>query len=85
MSIITPVIALVVLAFLLNTAFRGSELIITILVLLVLFFCVLHIHYVNNESGPDTLFNEQTKKLKKKQQINDAFDAILNKNNSSLE
>jgi hypothetical protein len=85
MIAITAVVALVVLAFLLNSSFNGSELIITILVLFVLFFCILHVYYVNTDSSPADLYNENTKKLKRKQNLNDAFDAILNKNNSSLE
>lgn len=85
MFAVTAIISLVVLAFLLNSTFNGSEMIITILVLLVLFFCILHIYYVNTDSAPTDLYTENTKKLKRKQNLNDAFDAILNKNNSSLD
>lgn len=85
MIAITAVISLVILAFLLNSSFNGSELIITVLVLIVLFFCILNVYYVNTDSNAKDLYNEETKKMKRKQNLNDAFDAILNKNNSSLD
>ena len=79
------IVAFVVLAFLLNKSFYGSEIIVTMLILFVLFFCILNVYYVNNDSAPKDLYNEETKKAKKKKHLNDVFDAILNKNNSSLE
>lgn len=75
----------VVLAFLLNKALVGSEILISILIVFVLFFCILHVYYVNNESGAHDLYTEDTRKMKKRQQLSDAFDAILNKNNSSTD
>lgn len=85
MIAITAIISLVFLAFLLNSSFNGSELLITILVLIVLFFCILNVYYTNTESNAKDLYNEETKKMKRKQNLSDAFDAILNKNNSSLD
>ncbi|APO13976.1 ORF94 [Plodia interpunctella granulovirus] len=82
MMTISLIVGLIVLAFILNR-FGGSEVIVTILVLMVLFFCILHYYYT--DSSPENLYNENTKKIKKKQQLTDAFDALLNKNNSSIE
>ncbi|ABQ52042.1 hypothetical protein SlGVgp099 [Spodoptera litura granulovirus] len=85
MYIALGLISFIVLAFLLNKTFSGSEIIITMLILFVLFFCILNVYYVNTESAPQDLYNESTKKMKKKKNLNDTFDAILNKNNSSLD
>lgn len=85
MLVLNAIIGLVLLAFLLNQNYTSSEVIVTVLVLVVLFFCVLHTYYGNVESAPQDLYNEETKKLKKKQHLNEAFDAILNKNTSSSE
>ncbi|ACH69479.1 hypothetical protein D1Q00_gp119 [Trichoplusia ni granulovirus LBIV-12] len=79
------IVAFVVLTFLLNKTFYASEIIVTMLILFVLFFCILNVYYVNTDSAPHDLYNEETKKAKKKKHFNDMFDAILNKNNSSLE
>lgn len=79
------IVAFIVLAFLLNKTLYGSEIIVTMLILFVLFFCILNVYYVNTDSAPHDLYNEDTKKAKKKKHLNDVFDAILNKNNSSLE
>ncbi|AAG27389.1 PxORF91 peptide [Plutella xylostella granulovirus] len=76
-------IAFIIIALLMNKTAMGSELIITCLILFVLFFCILNVYYVNNESTD--LYTADTKKIKKRQQLSDAFDAILNKNNSSIE
>lgn len=84
MLIISLIVGLIVFAFIINQ-FKSSEIVITILVLLVLFLCVLHIYYNNTNSDPQDLYNDNVKKLKKKQQLNETFDALLNKNNSSLE
>nr|UYX49727.1 ORF91 [Darna trima granulovirus] len=84
MLAISLIIGLIVFAFLVNK-FRSSEIIVTVLVLIVLFFCVLHVYYNNTASDPQDLYTENVKKLKKKQQLNDTFDALLNKNNSSIE
>ncbi|AEB00380.1 hypothetical protein [Clostera anachoreta granulovirus] len=84
MWIVTLIVSLVLFAFIFNK-FGGSELLLTILVLLVLFFCVLNVYYNNTESAPHDLYNEDVKKMKKKQQLNDTFDALLNKNTSSSE
>ncbi|ABC61222.1 unknown [Choristoneura occidentalis granulovirus] len=84
MLIISLIVGLIVFAVIVNQ-FKSSEMIITVLVLFVLFLCVLHIYYNNTDSDPQNLYNEDVKKLKKKQQLNDTFDALLNKNNSSLE
>ncbi|QOD40060.1 Maph97 [Matsumuraeses phaseoli granulovirus] len=84
MFTISLVLGLIVFAFIVNR-FKSSEFIVTLLVLMVLFFCVLHFYYTNTDSDPQDLYNENVKKLKKKQQMNDAFDALLNKNNSSVE
>lgn len=85
MLVLTLIVGLVILAFALHKSFYGSEIIITILVMLVVFFCILNLYYTNTDSDPHDLYNENTKKIKKKQQLNDAFDAILNKNTSSME
>ncbi|AJK91767.1 ORF106 [Spodoptera frugiperda granulovirus] len=85
MIVVIGIVAFVVLAFLLNKTLSGSEIIITMLILFVLFFCILNVYYVNTDSAPKDLYNEDTKKAKKKKHLNDVFDAILNKNNSSLE
>lgn len=79
------IVAFLILAFLLNKTFYGSEIIVTMLILFVLFFCILNVYYVNTDSAPKDLYNEETKKAKKKKHLNEVFDAILNKNNSSLE
>lgn len=55
------------------------------MVLVVLFFCILNYYYSNTESAPQDLYNENVKRMRKKQHLNDAFDALLNKNNSSIE
>ncbi|AKN80749.1 hypothetical protein [Diatraea saccharalis granulovirus] len=81
---ISLVFGLVVFAFIINR-FRSSEAIVTALVLIILFFCILHYYYKNAESDPQDLYNENTKKIKRKQQLNDVFDALLNKNQSSLD
>ncbi|AAK70767.1 ORF107 similar to AcMNPV ORF76 [Cydia pomonella granulovirus] len=80
----TLIIGLIVFAFIVNR-FRSSELIVTIMVLVVLFFCILNYYYSNTESAPQDLYNENVKRMRKKQHLNDAFDALLNKNNSSIE
>ncbi|AQQ80382.1 ORF115 [Betabaculovirus altermyunipunctae] len=85
MIVIIGIVAFIVLAFLLNKTLYGSEIIVTMLVLFVLFFCILNVYYVNTDSAPHDLYTEDTKKAKKKKHLNDVFDAILNKNNSSLE
>ncbi|AAQ21693.1 unknown [Cryptophlebia leucotreta granulovirus] len=78
----TLIIGLIVFAFLVNK-FNSSELLVTVMVLFVLFFCILNYYYASTESAPQDLYNENVKKMKKKQHLNDAFDALLNKNNSS--
>ncbi|ACZ63577.1 PrGVORF91 [Pieris rapae granulovirus Wuhan] len=78
------IVGLVLFAFIVNRC-RSSELLITILVLIVLFFCILHLYYNNTDSDPQDLYNKNVKKMKKKQQLNDTFDALLNKNTSSIE
>nr|ARX71442.1 hypothetical protein EREL_103 [Erinnyis ello granulovirus]ARX71572.1 hypothetical protein EREL_103 [Erinnyis ello granulovirus]ARX71702.1 hypothetical protein EREL_103 [Erinnyis ello granulovirus]ARX71832.1 hypothetical protein EREL_103 [Erinnyis ello granulovirus]ARX71962.1 hypothetical protein EREL_103 [Erinnyis ello granulovirus] len=84
MYVISLIVGLVLFSFIVHQ-FKSSEIVITFLVLLVLMLCVLHMYYNNTESGPQDLYNENVKRLKKKQQLNDTFDALLNKNNSSLE
>ncbi|UXX41902.1 hypothetical protein [Psilogramma increta granulovirus] len=84
MYVISLIVGLVLFAFIVHQ-FKSSEIVITFLVLIVLFLCLLHLYYNNTESGPQDLYNENVKKLKRKQQLNDTFDALLNKNNSSLE
>lgn len=83
--IITGAVLFIVVAFLLNKTLSGSGLLITFLVVFVLFFCILNSYYVQADSAPQDLYNEETKRMLKKRQLNDAFDAILNKNQSSLE
>ncbi|AMF83843.1 hypothetical protein AYR72_gp091 [Cnaphalocrocis medinalis granulovirus] len=84
MLAISLIIGLVLFAFIVNR-FKSSELIVTVLVLIILFFCILHLYYNNTESTPQDVYTNDVKKLKKKQQLNDTFDALLNKNTSSLE
>ncbi|AAP85729.1 ORF_92 [Adoxophyes orana granulovirus] len=84
MLAISLVIGLVLLAFVLNKC-NSTEMLITLIVLLMIFFCALHYFYNNTESDPQQLYTENVRKLKKKQQLNDTFDALLNKNNSSAE
>lgn len=84
MLAISLIVGLILFAFVANR-FSSSEIVITFLVLVVLFFCILHLYYNNTTSDPQDLYTEDVKKLKKKQQLNDTFDALLNKNNSSIE
>lgn len=81
---ISLLIGLIFFAFIVNRL-GGSEIVVTVLVLAIVFLCALHIYYNNTTSDAKDLYNEDTKKIKKKQQLNDTLDALLNKNTSSAE
>nr|ANY57489.1 hypothetical protein PhopGVgp100 [Phthorimaea operculella granulovirus]QBH65935.1 hypothetical protein PhopGVgp100 [Phthorimaea operculella granulovirus]QBH66065.1 hypothetical protein PhopGVgp100 [Phthorimaea operculella granulovirus]QBH66195.1 hypothetical protein PhopGVgp100 [Phthorimaea operculella granulovirus]QBH66325.1 hypothetical protein PhopGVgp100 [Phthorimaea operculella granulovirus] len=85
MLTISLVVGLVVFAFIINRYTTSSEMIVTMLVLVVLFFCILNYYYSNTDSAPQDLYNDNIRKMKKKQHLNEAFDTLLNKNNSSLD
>ncbi|AIS92101.1 hypothetical protein [Erinnyis ello granulovirus] len=64
MYVISLIVGLVLFSFIVHQ-FKSSEIVITFLVLLVLMLCVLHMYYNNTESGPQDLYNENVKRLKK--------------------
>lgn len=76
---------LIVSGFLFNHREGVSNLLIFLLLTFVVFLVLMHVYCVKPESTPTDLQTDKSKRIKKKRELERAFDAILNKNTSSTD
>ncbi|QEI03601.1 hypothetical protein [Rachiplusia nu nucleopolyhedrovirus] len=78
-------LVLIVLGFIFDKNEGFSNLLLFMLLLFVIFIMLLQIYYLKPESTAADLPTGKAKSIKKKKDLERAFDAILNKNTSSLD
>lgn len=78
-------LVLIALGFIFDKNEGVSKLIFFLLLLFVVFILLLHVYYIEPDSTTADLQTGKSKSIKKKRQLEKAFDAIINKNTSSTD
>ncbi|AAZ67423.1 orf52 [Trichoplusia ni single nucleopolyhedrovirus] len=78
-------LVLILLGFIFDKNEGFSNLLLFMLLLFVTFIMLLQIYYIKPESTTADLPTVKAKSIKKKRDLERAFDAIINKNTSSLD
>ncbi|AJD80745.1 hypothetical protein [Pseudoplusia includens SNPV IE] len=78
-------LVLIILGFIFDKNEGFSNLLLFMLLLFVIFIMLLQIYYIKPESTTADLPTGKAKSIKKKRDLEKAFDAIINKNTSSLD
>jgi hypothetical protein len=73
------------LGFLLDKKEGVSNFIIFSFILFILFLSVVHVYYVKPESLPEAPEAKEVKRIRTTKKLEEALDAVLNKNTSSAE
>ncbi|AKN80650.1 hypothetical protein [Perigonia lusca single nucleopolyhedrovirus] len=76
---------LMLMGFLFDRNEGFSNLLIIMVLLFVIFILMLQVYYIKPESTTADLQTGKSKSIKKKRDLEKAFDAILNKNTSSTD
>nr|AJP07628.1 hypothetical protein ORF-69 [Helicoverpa armigera nucleopolyhedrovirus]AJP07764.1 hypothetical protein ORF-69 [Helicoverpa armigera nucleopolyhedrovirus] len=76
---------LIALGFIFDKNEGFSTLMFFLLLLFFIFIMMLHVYYIKPDSTPADLQTGKSKSIKKKRELERAFDAIINKNTSSID
>ncbi|AKC91695.1 ac76 [Lambdina fiscellaria nucleopolyhedrovirus] len=85
MYIYSTFLILILLGFIFDKNEGFSNLLLFLLLLFVIFILMLQVYYMKPESTAADLQTGKAKSIKKKRDLEKAFDAILNKNTSSTD
>lgn len=85
MFIYSTFLVLIILGFIFDKNEGFSNLLLFMLLLIIVFVLMLQIYYVKPESTTADVQTGKAKSVKKKRDLEKAFDAILNKNTSSTD
>ncbi|UJZ89026.1 ac76 [Erannis ankeraria nucleopolyhedrovirus] len=86
MFIYTTFLVLILLGFIFDKNEGFSNFLMVLLLTFIIFILMLQVYYIKPESTTtDLQTNNKTKSIKKKRDLEKAFDAILNKNTSSTD
>lgn len=78
-------LVLIVIGFIFDKNEGFSNLLLFLLLMFVIFILLLQMYYIKDESTTLNLPTGKAKSIKKKRDLEKAFDAILNKNKSSID
>ncbi|AXS67726.1 ac76-like protein [Cryptophlebia peltastica nucleopolyhedrovirus] len=85
MFIYTTFLLLIVLGFLFDKNEGFSNFVFFLFLVCIIFIIMLQVYYIKPESTAADLQTGKAKSIKKKRDLEKAFDAILNKNTSSTD
>lgn len=85
MFIYSTFLVLILLGFIFDKSEGYSNMLLSTILVLVVFILLLQVYFIKPESTTDTLQTGKAKSIKKKRDLEKAFDAILNKNTSSTD
>ncbi|AAF33624.1 Unknown (Ac76) [Spodoptera exigua multiple nucleopolyhedrovirus] len=78
-------LVLIVIGFVFDKNERFTNLLLFLLLVFVIFLLMLQVYYIKDESTTVHIPTGKAKSVKKKRDLEKAFDAILNKNKSSVD
>lgn len=81
----TTFLVLILLGFIFDKNEAFSSFIMALFLIFVVFILMLQVYYIKPESDANNLQSGKAKSIKKKRDLEKAFDAILNKNTSSTD
>ncbi|AIU41304.1 ac76 [Sucra jujuba nucleopolyhedrovirus] len=85
MFIFTTFFVLILLGFIFDKNEMFSSFLMALMLLVMAFILMIQVYYVKPQSTPNDLPSGKAKSIKKKRDLERAFDAILNKNTSSTD
>ncbi|ACF05349.1 hypothetical protein [Adoxophyes orana nucleopolyhedrovirus] len=85
MFIYTTFLMLIAIGFLFDRNEGFSNFVFFLFLVFIIFIIMLQVYYIKPESATDDIQTGKAKSIKKKRDLERAFDAILNKNTSSTD
>ncbi|ABI35743.1 hypothetical protein [Ectropis obliqua nucleopolyhedrovirus] len=85
MFIYSTFLALILLGFIFDKNEGLSNFLLVLVLMFIVFIIMLQVYYIKPESTAADLQTGKAKSIKKKRDLEKAFDAILNKNTSSTD